>query len=166
MFSFLMFILALIPVAKLVQAENTMYTAQINYNPENPSTLDFAQKVLEAQFVDNDYKYSAANMMLRANAVEQGIAALESLIQNDPRNNNYLLALAQALEYKVRNFDAIKVREQITVFDPNNVKNYLQLGRLYKLSGDTAKANQMRLKILSFAPNTPQAQAAIAELSF
>jgi tetratricopeptide (TPR) repeat protein len=105
-------------------------------------------------------------MMLRANEVEQGITALENLIKNDPRNNYYLLALAQALEYKVRNFDAIKVREQITVFDPNNVKNYLQLGRLYKLSGDTAKANQMRLKILSFAPNTAQAQAAIAELSF
>jgi len=166
MFSFLLLIMALIPVAKLVQAENTMYAAQINYDPENPLTVNFAQKVLEAQFIDNDYKYSAANMMLRANEVEQGITALENLIKNDPRNNYYLLALAQALEYKVRNFDAIKVREQITVFDPNNVKNYLQLGRLYKLSGDTAKANQMRLKILSFAPNTAQAQAATAELSF
>jgi predicted Zn-dependent protease len=141
-----------------------MYQAQLNYNPDNPETLTYAQKVLDTQFMDNEYKYSAANMMLRANGVDQGIVALQNLAKNDPRTSYYMLALAQALEYQTRNNESIVVREKITTVDPHNVKNYLQLGRLYKVSGDLYRADQMRQKLISLAPNTEQAKAAQVEL--
>jgi O-antigen ligase len=162
--SFLVLIPTIVIVSKLVSVDNTMYQAQINYNPENPETLVYAKKVLDTQFMDNEYKYSAANMMLRANGVDQGIVALQDLMKSDPRNTYYMLALAQALEYQTRNNESIIVREKITTVDPHNVKNYLQLGRLYKLSGDFYRADQMRQKLISLAPNTEQAKAAQVEL--
>ena len=114
--------------------------------------------------MDYEYKYSAANMMLRANGVDQGIVALQNLSKKDPRNTYYMLALAQALEYQSRNNESIVIREKITTVDPHNVKNYLQLGRLYKLSGDFYRTDQMRQKLISLAPNTEQAKAAQVEL--
>lgn len=162
--SLLVIIPALVLVSRLVSVESTMYNAQFNYNPENSQTNIYANQVLETQFMDNDYKYSAANMMLRANGVDQGIAALEELVKNDPRNNYYMLALAQALEFRNRISESILVRERVTIVDPHNVKNYLQLGRLYKAEGDPNLANQMRLKLISIAPNTDQAKAAQIEL--
>jgi len=162
--SFLVLIPAIVIVSKLVSVDNTMYQAQLIYNPDNPETLTYAQKVLDTQFMDNEYKYSAANMMLRANGIDQGIVALQNLADNDPRNTYYMLALAQALEYQSRNKESIVVREKITTVDPHNVKNYLQLGRLYKLSGDLYRADQMRQKLISLAPNTEQAKAAQVEL--
>jgi hypothetical protein len=163
--SFSVLIPVIVIVSKLVSVDNTMYQAQINYNPDNPETLVYAEKVLDTQFMDNEYKYSAANMMLRANGVDQGIVALQDLVKNDPRNTYYMLALAQALEYQTRNNESIIVREKITLVDPHNVKNYLQLGRLYKISGDFYRADQMRQKLISFAPNTEQAKAAQVELA-
>ena len=162
--SFMFLIPAIVIVSKLVSVDNTMYQAQLNYNPDNPETLVYAEKVLDTQFMDYDYKYSAANMMLRANGVDQGIVALQNLSKKDPRNTYYMLALAQALEYQSRNNESIVIREKITTVDPHNVKNYLQLGRLYKLSGDFYRADQMRQKLISLAPNTEQAKAAQVEL--
>jgi tetratricopeptide (TPR) repeat protein len=162
--SLLVLIPALVLVSRLVSVESIMYKAQFNYNPDSPQTNIYANQVLETQFMDNDYKYSAANMMLRANGVDQGIAALEELVKNDPRNNYYMLALAQALEFRNRISESILVRERVTVVDPHNVKNYLQLGRLYKAEGNLNLANQMRLKLILIAPNTDQAKAAQIEL--
>lgn len=164
--AFLVFVLALIPVSILVKAETTIFRAQINYNPNSTDTVRYAQDVLNSKWMDPDYKYQAANMLLRANGVEQGIGALEDLVAFDPRNNNYILVLAQALEVNGKFDESIKLREQLKTFDPNNVKNYLQLGRLYKQKGDIVNAQAMLNKILSFAPNTPQAQAAKTELAF
>jgi hypothetical protein len=56
-------------------------------------------------------------------------------------------------------------RLQIAKYDPFNAANYLQLGRNYKSIGDLAKMNEMRSKILSFAPNTEEAKQAISELN-
>jgi O-antigen ligase len=162
--SLLVLIPALVLVSRLVSVESIMYKAQFNYNPDSPQTNIYANQVLETQFMDNDYKYSAANMMLRANGVDQGIEALEELVNNDPRNNYYMLALAQALEFQNRISESILVRERVTVVDPHNVKNYLQLGRLYKAEGNLNLANQMRLKLILIAPNTDQAKAAQIEL--
>ena len=162
--SFMVLIPAIVIVSKLVSVDNTMYQAQLNYNPDNPETLVYAEKVLDTQFMDYEYKYSAANMMLRANGVDQGIVALQNLSKKDPRNTYYMLALAQALEYQSRNNESIVIREKITTVDPHNVKNYLQLGRLYKFSGDFYRADQMRQKLISLAPNTEQAKAAQVEL--
>jgi tetratricopeptide (TPR) repeat protein len=61
--------------------------------------------------------------------------------------------------------EIIKYRLQIAEYDPFNATNYLQLGRSYKLNGDLAKMNEMRVKILSFAPDTEEAKQASLELN-
>ena len=59
---------------------------------------------------------------------------------------------------------AIEKRIAISNLDPWDAANYLQLGKLYKSIGDLEKMNQVRNKILSFAPDTPEGQAAKSDL--
>jgi len=83
----------------------------------------------------------------------------------DKRNLDALVSLAefngQLGELEVAN----DYRLQIAKYDPFNAANYLQLGRNYKALGNVEKMNEMRAKILSFAPNTEEAKQAISELN-
>jgi Mor family transcriptional regulator len=56
-------------------------------------------------------------------------------------------------------------RIQISKYDQWNAENYLELIKLYKLSGDLEKANEVKNIIMSFASNTEVAEAAIEVLS-
>ena len=53
--------------------------------------------------------------------------------------------------------NAIKTRNILVRVDPQNVKNYLQLVRLYSHIGNKSKAIEMKEKILLLAPNSEQA---------
>ena len=61
--------------------------------------------------------------------------------------------------------NSVKIREEIAKYDPWNAQNYLELGKLYKFSGDLERARLMKDKILSFAPNTNEAKNAIQVLA-
>jgi tetratricopeptide (TPR) repeat protein len=69
-------------------------------------------------------------------------------------------------EYKGRYEEAIKVREQVKIYDPHNLNNYLQLARLYKDTNDVTKALEMKLIVINQAPNSPQAKSAQEEINF
>ena len=56
-----------------------------------------------------------------------------------------------------RECNAIKTRNILVRVDPQNVKNYLQLARLYSHIGNKVKAIEMKDKILLLAPNSEQA---------
>jgi tetratricopeptide (TPR) repeat protein len=59
---------------------------------------------------------------------------------------------------------ALNYRKQISIIDPFNALNYLAMGRIYKVTGNEEEKNMMLEKILSFAPNTPEAEIAKTEL--
>jgi lipopolysaccharide biosynthesis regulator YciM len=89
---------------------------------------------------------------------------VKKLLQEDPRNLDYLAVIA-FLEVSDNNISkAIITRTKIAKYDPWNAQNYLELGKLYKLSGDLTKAAEMKDEILSFADNTDSAKIAIETL--
>ena len=66
------------------------------------------------------------------------------------------------LEGSRNNFEnVISLRKKISIVDPWNADNYLQLLKLYKSAGDTDGVEAMRTKILSFAANTDVAKSAL-----
>jgi tetratricopeptide (TPR) repeat protein len=91
----------------------------------------------------------------------QAAEELNKLVSDDPRNLSYLQGLI-IFETRANNLQrVIQIRNQISEYDPWNAQNYLELIKLYKLSGDLSKAGEMKDKIISFAANTEIAKNAI-----
>jgi hypothetical protein len=59
---------------------------------------------------------------------------------------------------------SILKRNEIAKLDPWNAKNYLELGRDYKLIGEFTEMERCKKIILEFAANTPEASIALTEL--
>jgi tetratricopeptide (TPR) repeat protein len=90
---------------------------------------------------------------------------VKKLLQEDPRNLNYLAVIVFLAVSDNNISEAIIARTKIAKYDPWNAQNYLELGKLYKLSGDLTKVAEMKDKILSFADNTNIAKIAIETLA-
>lgn len=86
-------------------------------------------------------------------------------MKEDHRNLDCLgvTAFLEKSDNKISQFIATRIR--ITKYDPWNAQNYFELANLYILYGDLTKAEEMRDKILSFAPNTQIAKNAIEILA-
>jgi tetratricopeptide (TPR) repeat protein len=96
---------------------------------------------------------------------DEGTQLLKDLATKDPRNLDVLEISAQLFE-SVNNFSEANVyRKKIAVYDQFNAVNYLKMGKNYKALGDKINQEEMLVKILSFAPNTPEAATAKTELS-
>ena len=72
---------------------------------------------------------------------------LTRLLKIDQNNAIYLNVLASMYENTNEYEKAINLRIKSSKHDPYNVKNYLQLARLYKVTGNDAGANEMKTKI-------------------
>ena len=89
---------------------------------------------------------------------------IKKLHLQDPRNLDYLKALAYFAAQRNDFETAIQSHIEITKFDPWNAANYIELGRRYTEIGNKEKAREIFLTVLDFAPNSEQANIAQMEL--
>ena len=134
-------------------------------SPQNREpVLDYANKVINNPLSDPFYKYRAAYFLLDMGYTDEAYNIVLSSHKDDPRNPDYLQGLANFEESKQNIQSAISVRNKISIIDPWNADNYLKLLVLYKNNGDLGNANEMKNKILNFAPNTDIAKTALETL--
>jgi tetratricopeptide (TPR) repeat protein len=161
--------ITLFAVVPLYQAEKNMFETRMRFNPTVPESktalYEFATKTLNSQLLEPGYKITSGNYLVASGFSVEGLNILKEVIKTDPRNLDALTSLSEFNQQLGDIEEIIKYRLQIAQYDPFNATNYLQLGRSYKLTGDVAKMNEMRSKILSFAPNTEEAKQAISELN-
>lgn len=161
--------LSLVVVIPFYQAEKNMFETRMRFNPdsaENKSALyEYATKTLKISQLEPSYKVNLGAYLVASGFTAEGLDVLKSVINSDPRNLDALTSLSE-FNQQLGNLEEVnKYRLQIAKLDPFNAVNYLQLGRNYKALGNVAKMNEMRTKILSFAPNTEEAKQAISELN-
>jgi tetratricopeptide (TPR) repeat protein len=114
--------------------------------------------------IDPNYKLAAAKRIAMTGKTDESLSELKLLSKYDPRNLDYLLALS-ALNENIGDYrSSILTRNEITKLDPWNAKNYLELGRNYKLIGEFIEMERCKKIILEFAANTPEASIALTEL--
>jgi tetratricopeptide (TPR) repeat protein len=146
-----------------------MFETRMRFNPSAPESktalYEYAMKTLKTKPLEPTYKITSGNYLVTSGFTNEGLGILSEVVKSDPRNLDALTALAE-FNQQLGNLDQVNTyRLQIAQYDPFNAANYLQLGRNYKSIGDVAKMNEMRSKILSFAPDTEEAKQAISELN-
>jgi O-antigen ligase len=162
-------IVALVAVVPLYQSEKNMFETRMRFNPTAPESktalYEYAIKTLKTNPLEPSYKITSGNYLVTSGFTNEGLGILSEVAKSDPRNLDALSALSE-FNQQLGNLNEVnKYRLQIANYDPFNAANYLQLGRNYKSIGDVVKMNEMRSKILSFAPNTEEAKQAISELN-
>jgi two-component SAPR family response regulator len=69
---------------------------------------------------------------------------MNQLSAQDPRNQDFLMSRAALTENLGEYASAILIRKELAKYDPLNSKNYLELGRNYKLLGDFVEMTKYR----------------------
>jgi O-antigen ligase len=134
--------------------------------PENRQiVMNYANKVFDNKLADPFYKLQSANSIYIMGYKSEASLEVKKLLQEDQRNLDCLRVTAFLEESDNKISEAIATRTRIAKYDPWNAQNYFELAKLYKLSGDLTKVEEMRDKILSFAPNTEIAKNAIEILA-
>jgi hypothetical protein len=139
----------------------------VNSNiPENRQiVMNYANKVFNNKLADPFYKLQSANSIYIMGYKSEASLEVKKLLQEDQRNLDCLRVTAFLEESDNKISEVIATRTRIAKYDPWNAQNYFELAKLYKLSGDLTKVEEMRDKILSFAPNTDIAKDAIEILA-
>jgi O-antigen ligase len=162
-------LMAVIMVSMLYRGENATFKARTNFNIEDPATktlfYNSQKEVINNYFSDPSYALSSAIYLARGGFLDEGLAALDEIYANDPRNLEALNALILISEQLGKNNEAVNYRLTMAELDPWNAKNYLGLGKIYKILGDSEKSRDMLEKIMSFAPDTEEAKQANLELN-
>jgi len=122
-----------------------------------------SKNVQTSSLIDPNYKLQLAYIRFDLGDKVSAIRDIEEVVNEFPRNIYGVKALGQLLATDRIN-EAIQYRKRLTLLDPWNAENYLQLLYLYKASGDLVKAQVMRDIIISFAPGTNEAKVAMEEL--
>ena len=130
----------------------------------SPNHFSMAQRIFDMTLIDPNYKFDAAKRVAMTGKTDEALTQLKLLNKYDPRNIEYLLALSAISENKGDFNFAIEKRIEVVKLDPWNAKNYLELGRDYKLIGEFTKMERCKMTILEFAPNSPEANIALTEL--
>jgi Flp pilus assembly protein TadD len=153
----------------LLRTESQMFNQRMVFNPqanENRSPLhEEALKTLNLPLLDPTYSYQTASNLIATGFNDEGLAVMNKLAERDPRNLDVLNYLAVFNEYNSKYQEAIQYRKKIEKLDPWNSKNLLQLGRNYKVLGDTANMKSTLAEILAFDQRSPESEKAKAELS-
>ena len=143
-------LLALIMVAKLTQSESLIFKIRgdLNYSASDQSTaLTELNSIIEDPFAQPWYKATSADTLYQLGLKSQAIESMERILKIDQTNPVYLNTLASMYENNNDFEKSINLRIKSSKYDPYNVKNYLQLARLYKVTGNDAGANEMKTKI-------------------
>ena len=172
--SSIVLILCFIPCIILYQNEVKMsklrsMSSSLNTDPSNSqfrSAVNIEAEQIKNRFlIDPYYIFLASTYQSDQKLSENGINSIQKLLKSDPKNLDYLGALAF---YASRDADPMKViryRTEIYKLDPYNAQNLLDLGRAYKFTG--AKVEQIKIfKIIqSFAKDTDIYKQAVLEIS-
>jgi hypothetical protein len=159
---------AILLVSILYRGESITMEAKKYYNNNNviqpQQFYDLTNEAFTTTLIEPYYKLRLVDLLATTQAIDPARVEIEKLYQLDPRNLDVLKVYASILEFQ-KSFDqAITLRKQIIKYDPWNALNYLDLGRNYKSIGDWANMESMRLKVISFAPQTSEAKLASIEL--
>jgi tetratricopeptide (TPR) repeat protein len=127
--------------------------------------IDLVGKVLNNPLADPFYKFQAATSLVNAGELQLAFTEVQKLNRLDENNLIFLDWLARYFN-ETKNYDKeINMRMKIADLDPWNAKNYLQLGRIYKVVGNQDGSKAMLEKILSFANGNEVAKQALIELN-
>ena len=146
---------AVILISVLYRGENNAFKASIPYESINTSSRELYKQIqinaINSKLIDPSYSIKMAQNLIQAGYVGEGVATLETIHNNDPRNLDAINLLALTFEAYDQIPKAIIYREKMAVLNPWNAVNYLVLGQDYKKQGDMAKTREALDKILSFA---------------
>jgi len=167
--TFLSFII-LIGVANLYRNETNMLKQQalansISSNEANRQNfLQFAQNTIQGKFLEPRFRVLTALNYLYNNELDQAMAILLREEERDPRNSEIKNILA-TIYTQNRQFDkAILYRNDIAALDKFSATNYLELGRLYKLTENYPKMLEAKEYILNISDSIEEAKLARTEL--
>ena len=136
---------------------------QVSSNGQSTLQSDLGL-ILDDPFAQPYYKIESADAYYMLGLRDLGISSAKKVVLIDPKNPTYLQVLATMQETAGNFSEAIMTRSTLTKYDPYNVKNYLQLAKLYKQVGDRTSAIKMRDKIVELAPNSESAESVKAEI--
>lgn len=125
----------------------------------------FANSALKSKFTDPDYKLQIIEMLSLTDRSVFGFEQLNKLYIEDPKNLDYLRAMAILLEKQGELSKVITIRLQIAKNDPWNCDNYLRLGLIYKSLGKFSEMDIMLKKIEQIAPEHPITSTARLQLT-
>ena len=165
--------LALIPLtlisAGLFNAEKQAYMVRAYAASPAPEVKNLllitAKNIFDNQLADPYYKFRVSLTLADAGYTEESYAMIQKLNLQDPRNLDYLEALAYFAAQRNDIETAIKSNIEIIKFDPWNAVNYIELGTRHTEVGNKEEARKMFLTVLDFAPNSEQAKIAKMELN-
>jgi O-antigen ligase len=152
----------------LYRGESSMFTQSGLVNVQGQEGQNVfhtaALKTLSIPLLEPQYRVETSYNLAYKGYTGESAVQIDKVLSNDARSQDGLTLKSMAFEAIGDYENAIKVRLEITKLDPWNAKNYLKIGQLYKLSNNLSGAETMLSKILSFAPNTPEASQAKSEL--
>ena len=153
----------------LFRTETNMYHNRLVYNPDSQSNLiplkESATKTINQSLANQTYKIIAASFLVNSGFVNEGITALEEIVESDSRNFGALDLLATYYSQMNKFELATRKRESIIAIEPWNLMNYYKLGLLYKIAGDKDNLEMIRDKIDSIAPNSEVGKLAATNLT-
>jgi O-antigen ligase len=162
-------IIAIVLISLLYRGENNAYKIMSAFDLQNQSVRTVYRELnlttINTPLIDPNYKLTAAMNLGQSGFVEEGLTESIKIHTENPRNLDALNVIVATYEQTNRIPEAIIYREKISQIDPWNGDNYLSLGKLYKLQGDTLKAKAMLDKILSFAAGKEVAEQAKIDLA-
>jgi len=161
-------ILTIVFVSILYKGESNMYQTRMRYNPQvatgKAEFHDYAFKTMITPLVDPNYKLITASYLAQNGFLSEGIDYLKKLSVQDPRNLDTWTYLAEFSERSQQLDLAITYREKIAELDPYNTRNYLQLGREYKVKGNASEVRAVLEMVNSYDRVSPESKSANAEL--
>ena len=149
-FTGVLLLFTLILVARLTQSESLIFKLKgdLNYSARDQSAISAElNSLIEDKFAQPWYKATAADTLYQLGLKPQAIESMERILKINPTNPIYLTVLASMYE-NTNDFEkSINLRIRASKYDPYNLKNYLQLARLYKATGNDAGANEIKIKM-------------------
>ena len=162
-------LVAIVLVTLLYRGESSAYNATVSVNLQDQNALinykELQFQVINVPLADPSYKLVAASRLIQAGFIDEGLSEVKTILKADSRNLDALKILAMTYE-QINNLpEAILYREKLGELDPWNAANYLALGKIYRVQGDSIKSKAMLDKILSFASENQIAQQAKIDLA-
>jgi O-antigen ligase len=157
-FSWIFLIISFVLVALLYQGEKKTYDLEgylAGTAGEVPiQALNYVQDTLDTPLIDPSYKLIIAEKLMERGLTDQAMQTINVLVNNEPRNLDYLTSRASFAVY-LNNFElAIKDRREISKLNPYNAFNYKILAELYLKTGRINDAKSVLEIVNSFAPDS------------
>jgi O-antigen ligase len=166
--SWSMFLISFFVIVILFKGENNYIKLRDGINPsvvENrPQISEQVDKVNSTFLIDPYYKFLSTNYLFQIGNSTKALEILQSSQKSNPRNLDYIQALAQYYERINSTTDVIFYRKRIYTLDPWNAENLLSLGLAYKSNSNEPEMKDCLNKILEFADKNPIAEKAKIEL--